>query len=86
MCPHLSADKPIPSEHGVTSEARVRLKEVVLPTDFSAAGKTNEIMPFKAMFQGTLIVRDLPIISLCEEWGYPEEKKIKLLSSHPTAL
>lgn len=48
--------------------------------------QTNEIMPFKAMFQDTLIVRDLPIISLCEEWGYPEEKKIKFLSSHPTVL
>ena len=53
----------------------VRLKEVVLPTDFSAAGKTNEIMPFKAIFQDTLMVRDLPIISLCEEQGCPEDKK-----------
>lgn len=26
----------------------VKMKEVVLPTDFSTAGNTNKIMPFRA--------------------------------------
>lgn len=53
-------------------------REVVLPTDFSTAGNTTEIMPLKLMFQDTLMFKDLQVIFLlCEEKGYQEEKRLK---------
>lgn len=61
-------------------------REVVLPTDFSTAGNTTEIMPFKAHVPRHPNVQRFASNLIVWREGLSRGKEIKVLSSYPTSL